>query len=341
MLLTVPRLRVSPAVFSPAAPSRGDKLVLYSVPGTPGFQQQAAGNDVNFTVQSTLSTVSAVHDNGELEYTAGSADTLNGAILLDAETHEVVGFTNGETPGAQGSYLAAEPSLIAGLTDRTLTYAAGSPSAPAPSSDLAALSARIRPDVVQIIAAESGSGVVIRQAGSATYILTAAHVIKSAPTINVFTAASSAAGVPATVVACRDARGARSCADGTKQPDLALLRIPSFSAPPVAYSAGIDRGNAIFVLGFPGAEYTRAFNDVTMLKIAAPKLDQGVVDVVDRAAGTFDHDVVTDNGNSGGPIFDLDGNLAGVVEGTTAVGSGTYVGIDVATIRRFVDRYAP
>ncbi len=51
-----------------------------------------------------------------------------------------------------------------------------------------------------------------------------------------------------------------------------------------------------------------------------PHLAEGVVSSVDDAHGTFEHDAPVDDGNFGGPIFELaSGSLVGLVEGQPAI----------------------
>ena len=138
----------------------------------------------------------------------------------------------------------------------------------------------------------SGTGVFVTNDG---LILTAAHVIKGANSIKVKTKAGLEA---ATVVSVDTAN------------DVALIRCTgTFQAVPMKDSSEVKLGQPVFTIGFPEIQ----------LQGVNPKMTRGEISSL-----TGIHDDVRDwqisvpiqPGNSGGPLFDENGNVVGLAVAT-------------------------
>jgi S1-C subfamily serine protease len=151
-------------------------------------------------------------------------------------------------------------------------------------------------------------------------VLTAAHVLDDRTTATVFLP-----GLP------RGTAGRLVLED--LHHDLALLSIKHVDAPAFALASDVRRGERVGVVGFPKSSW------IADSETVAPKLNEGLVSCVDLIAGTVEYDALTDNGDSGGPIFDLaTGELVGIVHGESKDVPGTYVGVTLSVIRALLLR---
>lgn len=153
--------------------------------------------------------------------------------------------------------------------------------------------------------ASSGTGFVIREDG---YILTNHHVIDGADEFTV--TFSDGTSYPAEVVGYE-----------SDVSDIAVLKIDKTGLKPITFgkSSEMTVGEDITVIGNPLGELTFS-------------LTRGVVSALDRKINTdgnpitmFQIDAAVNSGNSGGPAFDSEGNVVGIV--TAKYASGTTEGL--------------
>ena len=163
-----------------------------------------------------------------------------------------------------------------------------------------------RPPVPGPNAGGFGSGFIISEDG---YIVTNAHVIKDADTILV--------GLP-------DRRQFDATLIGADQrTDLAILKVDASGLPALELgdSKKLKVGQWVLAIGSPfGFEYTATQGIVSALARSLPN---------DSYVPFIQTDVAVNPGNSGGPLFDLDGNVIGV-NSQIFSRSGGYMGLSFA-----------
>lgn len=152
----------------------------------------------------------------------------------------------------------------------------------------------------------TGSGFIVSADG---YIVTNAHVVEDAEAVTV--GLSDKRELPAEVVGV------------DKLSDIALLKVKAANLPAVQLgnSDGLEVGQWVVAIGAPfGLDHTAT---------------QGIVSALSRSLpdGTYvpfiQTDVAVNPGNSGGPLFDLNGNVVGV-NSQIYSRSGGYMGISFA-----------
>jgi S1-C subfamily serine protease len=135
----------------------------------------------------------------------------------------------------------------------------------------------------------SGSGFFITSNG---YVVTNAHVVKGASQVEIRTRESI---LPATVIKLDEAN------------DLALLKVDgTFTALPIGASRLVKLGTNVATLGYPNPD----------IQGASPKLARGEVASLFGVKDDVRHfqiSVPVQPGNSGGPLFDMKGNVVGVI----------------------------
>lgn len=137
----------------------------------------------------------------------------------------------------------------------------------------------------------SGSGFIVTSDG---YILTNEHVVGDSETVTVFVEGT---GYPATVVT-KSAEG-----------DLALLKIAASGLTPVALgnSLQVQLLDDVVALGYPLPQFGR---DLT---VSEGRITSFRTNVEGREGrDTLQHDAVITHGSSGGPLFNLRGEVIGV-----------------------------
>jgi S1-C subfamily serine protease len=120
-----------------------------------------------------------------------------------------------------------------------------------------------------------------------------------------------------------------------KSPDLALIRCSALKAAPVQMVDKLPtRGSDIMVLGYPlGQEFGKTLKSTrgAIVAMPDPALDN-----------MFLYDAVTNPGNSGGPLCDKSGRVAGVVRAVTGGIGGSYgAGIPIADALPFIKKHIP
>ncbi|MFY9551988.1 MAG: trypsin-like peptidase domain-containing protein [Thermoanaerobaculia bacterium] len=157
-----------------------------------------------------------------------------------------------------------------------------------------------------------GSGVVISEAGQ---VLTAAHVVQTAEQIVV--SFSESVVVPAHVIASSLAS------------DVALLQLEKVPDGLVAARLGdsnrLEIGDSVFVVGHPfGLDYTLTTGVLSARR--RPKKTAGTMILRE----VFQTDAAVNQGNSGGPMFNMQGEVVGIVSALVSK-SGGFEGLGFAT----------
>lgn len=156
-----------------------------------------------------------------------------------------------------------------------------------------------------------GSGVIINQAGD---ILTAAHVVQESDRVSV--RLSDGRSIKAKVVLSDPSL------------DLALIRLDELprdlKTVHLADSDEAKVGEEVFIIGAPyGAEYTLSVGHLTAHR-TVPDLFSGF-----RDWNLLQTDAVINEGNSGGPLFNVDGEVIGIVSHIVSP-TGSHSGIGFA-----------
>lgn len=140
--------------------------------------------------------------------------------------------------------------------------------------------------------ASSGSGMIISKDG---YILTNNHVTENAQTLTV--TMTDGSEYPAEII------GADS------ENDVALIKIDATDLPTVSIgnSDDIIVGEQVCAIGNPLGELT---NTLTVGYVSA--LDREIYESSSAVISMFQTDCAINSGNSGGPIFDMNGNVIGI-----------------------------
>ncbi len=140
--------------------------------------------------------------------------------------------------------------------------------------------------------ASSGSGMILTKDG---YILTNNHVVSGAETLTVLT--TDGEEYDATVI------GADS------ENDVALIKIEGTDFPTVSVgdSDSIQVGEQVCAIGNPLGELT---NTLTVGYVSA--LNREITESTGSSINMFQTDCAINSGNSGGPIFDMNGNVMGI-----------------------------
>jgi len=214
------------------------------------------------------------------------------------------------------------------LVAAILAFSALSAAGQSPTPPLRDVFRRVRPTVVVIatrqreLAPEGhrgfvdleglGSGVVISEAG---HVLTAAHVVQTAEQIVV--SFSESVVVPARVVASSLAS------------DVALLQLekvpPGIVAARLGDSNRLEIGDSVFVVGHPfGLDYTLTTGVLSARR--RPKKTAGTMTLRE----VFQTDAAVNQGNSGGPMFNMQGEVVGIVSALLSK-SGGFEGLGFAT----------
>jgi S1-C subfamily serine protease len=135
----------------------------------------------------------------------------------------------------------------------------------------------------------SGSGVFVTQEG---HLLTAAHVVENAAKVK---ARLNEETVEAEIIAVDHPN------------DVALLKVHAkVDAAPIRPSAGVELGNQVFTIGFPNM----------LLQGTEPKFTEGTISSTSGMRDDprqFQVSVQVQPGNSGGALFDENGNVVGLV----------------------------
>jgi S1-C subfamily serine protease len=168
------------------------------------------------------------------------------------------------------------------------------------------------------VVVSSGSGFVVHP----HVILTNEHVVKGASGLLVLNPKDPRGDpLPAELIAVSD------------KFDLALVRCESLDAPPLTLTEKLPgRGTDIMVLGYPlGPSFGTTLKSTRGAMVAMP--DPSLENM-------FLYDAITNPGNSGGPLCDKSGRVAGVVRAVTGGVGGTYgAGIPISDAIPFIRQH--
>jgi S1-C subfamily serine protease len=214
------------------------------------------------------------------------------------------------------------------LAAAVLAFSALSAAAQSPTPPLRDVFRRVRPAVVVIATRQKelapegrrgfvdlqglGSGVVISEVGQ---VLTAAHVVQTAEQIVV--SLSESVVVPARVIA------------SSLTSDVALLQLetvpPGLVAARLGDSNRIEVGDPVFVVGHPyGLDHTLTTGVLSARR--RPRKTSGTMTLHE----VFQTDAAVNQGNSGGPMFNMQGEVVGIVSALVSK-SGGFEGLGFAT----------
>ena len=170
----------------------------------------------------------------------------------------------------------------------------------------------------------SGTGFALKNG----YVVTNYHVAGEAKTIEIYGVNGNASkGYKATVVGA------------DKVSDLALLKITDkdfsgYGNPPYAFkSSMVDVGENVYVLGYP----------LTQTMGEEIKLTNGIISARSGYEGdvtTYQISVPVQPGNSGGPMFDMKGNLVGIVCAKHAEAENANYAIKTSYLKNLVESVA-
>jgi serine protease Do len=178
--------------------------------------------------------------------------------------------------------------------------------APADAQSVRDVFKRVRDAVVVVhVPGAVGSGVLVDQQGD---VLTAAHVVQTAATVEVEFGGGEK--VPATVLRSEPAA------------DVALLQVSQLPAraviAPLGNSDSVEIGDPILVVGAPiGISYT-----LTAGILSARRDAKELYGSFERGE-LFQTDAAINEGNSGGPMFDMQGTVIGIVSHILTQGGGS------------------
>ncbi|MDD5293180.1 MAG: trypsin-like peptidase domain-containing protein [Candidatus Izemoplasmatales bacterium] len=146
-----------------------------------------------------------------------------------------------------------------------------------------------------------GSGVIYRKTGNNYYVVTNHHVIEDNASIRI--RFSDGSTLPGTVL------GSDTTAD------IAVVRFVSedtYQVAPFGDSSAVKQGTIILAVGHPkGYEF---YNSVTFGIVSGVKryFDTDGDGIRDMFVGYLQHDAAINSGNSGGPLFNLAGEVIGI-----------------------------
>lgn len=319
-LLSVDKLRITPATFSHRTRELQEIRVYYFSGGN-GDVAPSLDSDWARDVSSDEGIIRVVHPAPPgFDFSDDRGGNSNGSLIIDKATHLVLGITNTGGRTTTNMWFGASAAPIVSLAAKahlTLAFASEDQSsmsisnAPTPAMMFVR---RALPSIARITVEDSrGSGVVVARAGNSAYILTVLQILKKKASATVYFA-NATKGTRATVVRT------------DPKSDLALLRADGLNVPPVYLARTVLPGLDIGVISFDAS-------DVQFTE--TPHLAEGVVSSTDDVHGTFEHDAPVDDGNLGGPIFEIStGSLVGLVEGQPE--AGEFVGLSLAPIRRLL-----
>ena len=242
-----------------------------------------------------------------------------------------------------------------------VSYAAAARSQPLPSAGngnaLSQTFLRVHRALVLVEATETGTGFVVSSVPQKTtnatthatthsyrsYILTASHVVAkiddlgfercvpNAP-VNIYLHDdySDSGRLSGSVAKCQQAD------PGMGRPlDLALVAVDGPPLQPLYIALEAPEGTQVAVTGYPITSNV-ALQTTGELR---PTVHEGIISAVRLQGESIEHSAVTDFGNSGGPLFDVNsGYVVGVVEGKALKSAGgAYIAIGYAAIRPFLN----
>ena len=277
---------------------------------------------------------------------------LPGCIApVEASTHQAIADPFAAQYDANNNNLIDKDEVIAAITDYIqgeitkeqaiaifILYVNNTPIQEQTSPpSITEVVARILPSVVKILNPElrsQGSGVIYRIDGQNAYIITNAHVIRTAARVTV------------TVGNRKDYEGTVLGVDDKR--DLAVVRIcchTGFQAVDFGDSEQLEIGDSVLAIGYP-VDSILPKDAVQPRVIVNPgevsaTVTRGIVSAVrydsENDRELLQTDAPSNPGNSGGPLFTLDGTVVGII----TFGIGFTEGLHFAIMETTVQKHLP
>lgn len=178
----------------------------------------------------------------------------------------------------------------------------------------------------------TGTGFFISEDG---LILTCAHVVENAISISILSEETGVKNTASVISIIRD--------ESSNVGDIALLKAMEkgeFKAIKLGdtsqYSARENTGMPIGVLGYPRITDLMQFGTIAMSG------NQGRITALQGSGDStvIQHDAATNPGNSGGPIFDMNGNVIGIVNAVLKQAEGINFAINIQAAKQLIANLA-
>lgn len=264
-----------------------------------------------------------------LGLTGAADDVVDGLGLLP----ESIGSRDTQIPAADSASTSTAPALVDDDADRVTAQAGHSGGPRGRVSTLAGAVAATRATVVTLKVGDrlNGAGVVFDADG---YVFTNFHVVEPLLRGDSLDAGARNPMATARFVNGRELPARVVAADGSE--DIAILQlVPAdsaerFEAAPIGESGALRVGETVFAVGSPvGLEHTVSAGIVSAL-------DRTDI-LANRQLGLIQLDASVNVGNSGGPLFNLEGQLVGITAARSSRAEGIGFAIPIDRIRVFLD----
>ncbi|WP_285114716.1 MarP family serine protease [Leifsonia sp. fls2-241-R2A-40a] len=243
-------------------------------------------------------------------------------VVQAANSSRVVATLNGMAPLPASSVLGAVDDVLAGAgLPKVFEGAETIRAVPAPDSSVPSAVSQAEQSVVTVLASKpacgldsEGSGWVVQRGR----VVTNAHVVAGASSI-VVREPGGGSIERATLVAFDPSR------------DLAVLDVTDLSAPPLDIGPDLAAGAAAYAAGYPGDGPFTISPQRVRDRVTARGTDI-------YQSGSIDRDIyslrgVVRPGNSGGPLLDTNGQVAGVVFARSATDADTGYALTLSELR--------
>jgi S1-C subfamily serine protease len=243
-------------------------------------------------------------------------------VVQAAGSSRVVATLNGFAPVSSSSVLGAVDDALAGA-GLPKVFAGGEAIKPVPEPDgsVPAAVAGAQDSVVTVLASKPACGVDSEGSGWVVQrgrVVTNAHVVAGASSVVVRQAGSSDVE-RATLVAFDPSR------------DLAVLDVTDLAAPALDIGPDLATGAAAYAAGYPGNGPFTVSPQRVRDRVTARGTDIYQSGAVDR--DIYSLRGVVRPGNSGGPLLDANGQVAGVVFARSATDGDTGYALTLAELR--------
>jgi S1-C subfamily serine protease len=243
-------------------------------------------------------------------------------VVQAASSSRVVATLNGIAPLPPSTVLGAVDDALAGA-GLPKVFEGGEPikSVPAPDGSVPAAVSRAEESVVTVLATKPACGVDSEGSGWVVQrgrVVTNAHVVAGASSVVVRESGSTSVE-RATLVAFDPSR------------DLAVLDVTDLNAPALDIGPDLTAGAAAWAAGYPGDGPFTISPQRVRDRITARGTDI-------YQSGSVDRDIyslrgVVRPGNSGGPLLDENGDVAGVIFARSATDAETGYALTLAELR--------
>jgi S1-C subfamily serine protease len=243
-------------------------------------------------------------------------------VVQAANSSRVVATLNGLAPLPPSTVLGAVDDALAGA-GLPKVFEGGEPikAVPAPDGSVPAAVSRAEDSVVTVLASKPACGVDSEGSGWVVQrgrVVTNAHVVAGASSVVVRQSGSTSVE-RATLVAFDPSR------------DLAVLDVTDLTAPALDIGPDLTAGAAAYAAGYPGDGPFTLSPQRVRDRVTARGSDI-------YQSGSVDRDIyslrgIVRPGNSGGPLLDADGQVAGVVFARSATDAETGYALTLAELR--------